>query len=170
MFVKAPVINRETNEKGTAKFMVDFYHTPYKKGKHRRKCICRIYACSAEDVETVQNNYPYNNVSSIETNKHPETKSRMLLVEAEAQCETKDNYVKAYGRMLSLQRGLRYLIDNYYNSDSVTGICSENPFVFTNETYKAFTHQLNNECGSGKQVAWKLQHTDGYNPFDVIEH
>ena len=170
MFVKAPVINRETNVKGTAKFLVQFHHTPYKKGKHRRKCICKIYACSGENVDIVQNNYPCNDVSIINSPKHPDTKSRMLLVETEAQCVNTDNYVKAYGRMLSLQRGLRYLIDKNYDSDSITAVCSENPFVFTNETYKAFTHQLNIECGSGKNVAWKLQHTDNYNPFDIIEH
>lgn len=162
MFVNAPVSLCGSSETSQAKFLVNFYHTKPKKG-HSRKCICSIYICSSDDAETVSVAWPYNQVTRCDSPKHPETKSKMLLVEAYAQCETTDNYSKAYGRLLSMKRALRACMYSKYINNTVSYLCPDNPFRITNDTFKAFTHQLNDECGSGKELAIKLQQTEGYN-------
>lgn len=148
MFVKAPVINAK-NEKVNEKFLLTFYHTPVKKNK-RRKCICKIYYCSGDKVDIAKEKYSLiSDINALENEKHPETKSMVLLSSGTATCVKEDNYVKAYARMLAFQRAFRNLTNDVY-------------FKFTNETFKSIATQMNKECSHGVAVAVKLQHTEGY--------
>lgn len=143
------------------KFQVTFCHA-------NKACTCEIWWLTDVPTNELEYNFPNSKVKGCASHKHPETKSKLLLSRAIAQCAKTDNYVYAYGRALSLKRALRVLIDKFYNSDKVLELVNDElPFKFDNALFKAFMHELHVQCPHGYEVAQKLQKKADYN---INEH
>ena len=154
------------------KFQVHFNHTLDKKG--RRQCICEIWLLSEKYVNDLQYEYPdtHCDVRDCSSDKHPNWKSKVLLIKATATCSVGDNYSKAYARALSLKRALRGIISLGCSSDIIyyNNFFAQKDIEFTHDTFHQFLGALKTQCTQGIQHSMKLQYTPDYNPKEEYSH
>lgn len=130
------------------KFHVAFCHKD-------RKCKCEIWMLSGLPTNELEYQYQHSLVRGCVNEKHPETNSRVLVGKGIAECAKEDNYVKAYGRFLSLKRALIGMKDG--KVDDKLG------FEVDNGVIRQFFHELKKQCSHGVELAKYLEKLGDYN-------
>lgn len=158
MIVKANVLDKQTNERHDAWFLVRFDHTPYKKvsKKHRRVGVCSIYYLSNRDtlIDAVGNKIEGQFFASRICGE----KYKYFIVDQSISCNEHDNYCKAYSRIVTMQMALHWMLQ-YQNEEDLLKVL---PFKIDNETFKSFVTTLHTQHPQGKEHALSLIHNKDY--------
>lgn len=155
MYVITKIMNNVTKQHEVALFLVAFQHDYPTKNKPR-KCQCDIWYCSTLTAYALKQSYPNNKVIPCQSKTHPEIRSRMLLCSSYSVCSKEDQYVKAFGRFMSMTRALRYLSTECYLYENIDDVSMIQPFLFKDKNIKTFIRYLSEECFHGKQTAIKM--------------
>lgn len=156
MIVKANVIDKATGKRKDEYFLVRFDHTPVDKEKQkkgilqRRTGVCSIYylADSPSWTDAVGKKIDGEFFAS----RICKEKHKFFVVDQKIVCHEKDNYCKAYSRLVTMQMALNWIIKNQDTEDFLKTL----PFKFDNETFKSFVTTLNEQHPHGKTQAMSL--------------
>ena len=148
MIVKANVKYKD-GTRGYEYFLVRFDHSPIKetKKKHRRIGICSIYYLTDDD--SFEGGSPFSSTVCGD-------KFKYYLTYSKVQCHEKDNYVKAFTRIVTLQNAFKNIIalqrNNYIDWN----------FLLDNISFKDFMNTLKETHSHGMETAFKLLQDPNY--------
>lgn len=151
MIVKANVARDIDGKRVYDWFLVKFGHSRPKSfnGKHRRSGYCSIYYLTDLDDPIGDGEYFTSRICG--------EKQKLFITEAECVCSKEDNYVKAFSRIVTLQKALRNILAMQAEHRFNLG------FTMDDITFNSFMKTLYEQHPQGIEDAKKLFKKEYFN-------